>query len=41
MDDVATVRNACVTSMLAMTRGFQTRDGEMALARMVGELADR
>jgi enoyl-CoA hydratase/carnithine racemase len=24
----------------AMTRGFQTRDGEMALARMVGDLAD-
>jgi hypothetical protein len=25
----------------AMKRGFQTRDAEMALARMVGDLADR
>ena len=25
----------------AMKRGFQTRDGEMALGRMVGDLADR
>ncbi|HTN72871.1 MAG TPA: enoyl-CoA hydratase/isomerase family protein [Methylomirabilota bacterium] len=25
----------------AMKRGFQTRDGEMALARMLGDLADR
>jgi enoyl-CoA hydratase/carnithine racemase len=25
----------------AMTRGFQTREGEMALAKMVGDLADR
>jgi enoyl-CoA hydratase/carnithine racemase len=26
---------------VAMTRGFQTHDGEMALTRMIGELADR
>src|SRR5262249_35908273 len=26
---------------LAMARGFQTRDGEMALAKMVGDLAER
>ena len=26
---------------IAMTRGFQTHDGEMALARMVGELTER
>jgi|SRR5262245_4039791 len=26
---------------VAMTRGFQTHDGEMALGRMVGDLADR
>lgn len=25
----------------APTRGFQTRDGEITLAKMVGELADR
>ena len=25
----------------AMKRGFQTRDAEMALARMLGDLADR
>jgi hypothetical protein len=25
----------------AMKRGFQTRDAEMALARMVGDLVDR
>jgi hypothetical protein len=25
----------------AINRGFQTRDAEMALARMLGELADR
>jgi len=25
----------------AMKRGFQTHDGEMALARMLGDLADR
>jgi hypothetical protein len=25
----------------AMTRGFQTRDAEMALGRMLGGLADR
>ena len=26
---------------LAMSRGFQTHDGEIALPRMVGSLADR
>ena len=26
---------------VAMARGFQTRDGEMALTKMIGDLAER